>query len=571
MKLEVQNLMGLDQFEADFIPGIPNYVFGGNSAGKTSLCTALAAVLSQTANPYHLRKGHTKLYITKGKADGVASLDGDRVLWTAEAISAPGDAPPDSIPHAVGMVDFVTDRRGEADRAALWETLFLPAEVRAIVEPALKGFNETEIAQIVKTIEDEGWVKAQSLYEGQRRHAKTTWSKITGERWGDKKVHTWRPNNWREELATMSEASLNTALADAQDARNKLLSHQSVSAAEIEKARRVRDEDVPAAQRVLDEKNKDFERIKASYEEAAGNKQNKQTKLDQLSARWREIKAILQAEPPHRCPSCDIGLYVSKDGVPTQWLPPEKEVLEEAQASVDDVRDQGKQAKQDLAAAIANFDSVFETYDKVSGEVTQAEVALSMLQKQTALAGQSSSDGPSQDEVDYAENMVREASDDMIAWKQYTEAKREGANVTHFDAICEVLGPTGARASIMNRAMGAIRKAVKTLCGTAEWLPVEILRDYTVVSDGIVMKMAADNERLKTQWLCQMATAIVKKNKWLVLDKADTLQFEDWEGLQNVLDMLSEKIPDLHIIVCATDDGSMCPENWNPIDLQAGE
>lgn len=568
MKLKIQKLMGLEDFECDFVAGVPNYVFGGNSAGKTSLATALGALLSQTANPFHLPSGEHDWYVTKGANEGVGSLDGDRVLWADGAISAPGDAPPDASAHAVGVVDFTEFKRGTAARAAVWEEIFLPSEVRALVEPALAGYNATEIEQVVKVIEEEGWVKAQSIYEGHRRAAKSKWGQITNERWGDKKAAEWRPSSWRETLATTSEETLQAALADAQEARNQLMRAEAVSQSEINQARKVRDQDLPVAQERLEKANADLERMRDRRTEAKRSEAEAKAEKDRLLAEWEDIKAVRHAAPPHKCPHCEAGLKVVKGAIEA-WQPPAPDEVQKAIDDTEPTREAGREAAKALNAAQANADAVSGTYDKALAEMNQAKAQVELLTKQSAMAGMTSSAGPSQDEVDHAQNRINAANNDILAFRQHNEAQREVGNVRHFDDICKMLGPTGARATIMTKAMNAIRETIKKLGEVADWLPVEILRDYTLVSDGIIMRMAAENEKIKSQWLCQLAAAIVRKSKWVVLDQADRLKFEEWEGLIRMLAHVSSKIPDLRIVVCATDDGTLMPEGWNPIDLQA--
>ena len=135
----------------------------------------------------------------------------------------------------------------------------------------------------------------------------------------------------------------------------------------------------------------------------------------------------------------------------------------------------------------------------------------------------------------------------------------------------KILGPSGARAQIMDGNMGSVRNTIAGLCTAAKWKPVQILSDYSLVSDQINIRVAAENERAKAQWLCQMAAAYVAepKSRWLVLDRADVLLPEDWDGLTTLCTALCLKNPELHIVVCKSGDSTLAPDGWSTINLAA--
>ena len=568
MQVEVSNILGLEDFTSYFHPGKPVLVHGENSAGKTSLAVAIAALTAQQANPLHLPKGDQKLYISLNEADGVASLDDGRVLWLGTSISTTGDSKPDAVPHAVGLVDFLAVKRGTADRAALWEDLFLPKDPRAILEPHFKDkFSEQELKSCIDTINEQGWKKALSLYEEHRRAAKRNWSDITGDGWSEKRAKTWTPANWREELTKASEASLQAALTDAHDAKSKLVAAQAVAEDQILRARHVRDNELPAAETRLRDASEEFARVREHFDTANRAIEEAEAEEERVRDKWRGLGRILKAVAPHKCPHCEGGLVIDKGKVGA-WEPPTKEQVDQAEADKEPTRRAGKEASGRVASAKALKASAFEDYEVASRAMTRAEADVEILRKEAALAGETVREQASQEELDAAQNRISQCSADVVAWKQKTDAEREAGNVSIFDEVCQILGPTGARATLMQKAMNFVRGTIKSLCDTAGWTPVEITRDFSIRSGGVAIRMAAKNERARAQWLCQMASAIAKKSGWLVLDEADVLWGDTWEGLMAICKRLSVQVPDLRVVVCATGPDDMVPEEgWDTIDL----
>jgi len=571
-KLSLTNMLGHPYFEHDFQPG-PTLVYGPNSAGKTSIALSLAAVTAQQANPLHLPNQEKKLYVTKGSAEGTAALDDGRVIWTGDAISETGGEGAETLPHAVGLVDFCASHRNASDRARAWEALFLPEDPREILEPHWTHTKQ-QLDALVKQIETEGgWEGAFKDYQAQGRHAKREWKRYAGENYGKAKSKTWKPRKWREGLEEESEESLTAKLADIRDARNRLVAVQAVSAEEISRARHARDV-------VLPKLKTERELIQARLH-AHGKKLGELTKdFREKEARTRELKIdfqrakdALKATPPHKCPHCDGGLELSNTGQGTiidPWTPPQESV-EELEQAIKDLAAQGKEAVQRMELAKAAMDAKTKDYEGISQEMHNNAAESKVISEGVENADAKESAGVDEAEVERLRNMEEQANDDLLAFKTKRAADREAANVAHYEEICALLGPTGARAELMQEWMHKIRMTVAGLgASVAGWLPVEILRDYSVVSDGIPIRIAAKNEQTKAQWLCQIAIAYVKRDDcdWLILDEADRLKFEDWEGLVKLVRALCHKAPSLKVIVCATDKGDLVPAGWDVVALE---
>lgn len=573
-KLTLSNMLGQPYFEHDFQPG-PTIVLGPNSAGKSSIAVCLAAVTAQLANPLGLMSAQRKLYVTKGAAEGSAGLDDGRVLWTGQAIAEAGGAGPDTLPHAVGMVNFLASYRTAADAAKPWEALFLPEDPREILEPKWT-FPKPQLDALVKQIEDEGgWDGALRNAQEEGRHAKREWRKYTNENWGKAKAKTWKPAKWREVLAEESEESLTAKLADVRDARQRLSNLRAVSADEIARARRYRDVIVPERTAELKEARLAETVAKDAMDDAQKAHGNAIGKANEARRAFREAKAARLAKPPAQCPSCGAGLEAKPGGDGDDefqvvlWTPPEKSV-EELDAAIAELADEGRAAveRQDRMeeAAKARRDAYSDAVQKVH----QAEAALRNAQEQTAKADDAEGEGADEAEVERLRNEEIQIGEDLLAFKTKRAADRAAANVAHHEEVIAILGPTGARAGLMQQWMAKVRQTMASLCGLAGWLPVEVLRDYSIVSDGIAMPTCAENEQIKAQWLCQIGIAYVRREQcgWIVLDRADRLKYEDWEGLVRLVTALCHKAPHLRVVVCATDKGELAPTDWDVIQLE---
>lgn len=568
MRLTIRNILGCEYFSAEFNPG-PVYVYGPNSSGKTSLATAIAAVAAHEANPLGLPSGSKKEYVTLGATEGSAGLDGARVTWTGDAIVCEGDQTPDASPHAVGLVDFTQPRRNQADRARCWEDLFLPPSPGDILRPDWP-FSEVLLEQVLGQIDDEGWESTMKSYVEQGRHAKRKWREQTSEPYGAKKAKTWTPSQWRDELAGESEESLQGRLTEARDAKSRLIAVRAVSEEQVAKAREARDVEIPAFEAALEGLSENVRARLVILQERHDQVEATRAQLEELWQRYNRLKAIREAKPEHKCPVCEAGLVVG-DGAVRTWVAPTSEQIEEATEQFDGVRLDGAALKKELGVWEDQGARARADYDVAASAVAEKRGELTVLKRLAADANKQVTAELDQAEVDRLSNIIDEANRDLIAWRRKREAAREAENVVYFEEIVRLLGPTGARASTMSTAMGGVRSIVTALCRGAGWVPVEIMRDYTLRCDGISVRTASENERLKAQWLCQIAAAWLKPSKWLILDRADLLKFENWDGLVRIVGVLAERMPATRVVVCASGDGSEAPDAWPKIDLAAEE
>lgn len=561
-QLEVTNVLYHGSLSHEFRPGV-TLVTGKNTSGKSSLAKIIGALVTHDANPGHVSAAATKDYVTDGALEGQARLDD--VVWRPPAgISSPPDQGPLSTPQAAGLIDFRVNRVVK-QRAELWEGLFLPSDPMAILRPRWQ-LPEAQLVAVVEIINTQGWEKASGIYEDRRREAKRRWQQITGARlYGKRVASTWTPKNWREELEGKSEADLQSEVVDLRDRLQALGVRQTIEQSRIDEANRVLAEDIPAAERDLSDAQTQYRAASADYQAHRKHLTEMQDLRESHKRELSRLTQILEAKAPYECPHCQKGLQLSAGQV-VAWEAPSGAEIEKATTDRDTFMGNLAEVEAELGVQGQAMDGVSAEVNTAAGRVSQIQGRLDELRRRAEVAGMEVS------QVDEGERAkleldVEEANKFLVAHQQYYNAKREHDNVVELDTVCTLLGPTGARAQHMRQAMDKVRLVLANGSKRAGWLPITILDDYGLTSNGRSLPLVSDNEKLKAQWLCQVAAVMLAGGSWVVLDAADLLRDESWDGLVELVNSLASKREGLHIVVCAT--STECPPEWDHVRLGA--
>ena len=135
MEIKITNFLGVASVSIP-LTTVPVAVIGHNACGKTSIATAIAAILSRNYNPLSI--GPTKRPYMRDDADnGEVTLVGEGgsifrqwVLLEKGIRVLPG-GPEDISKHVLGLIDFIA--APAKYRVEAWETCFLP-EPKTLVE-----------------------------------------------------------------------------------------------------------------------------------------------------------------------------------------------------------------------------------------------------------------------------------------------------------------------------------------------------------------------------------------------------------------------------------------------------
>ena len=561
MKLEIKNLYGFDDAEVNLPPG-PVMITGKNSAGKTSIAKIMAALLSHDDNPSHIAATQKKSYIKDGNADGYAVLD--EVKWQpgSAGISAPANVKPAASKHAVGLVPFTGYQRSQAQRAALWEDLVLPDNPRELLESRWT-LPSKQLEAVLDAIEKSDWQTAAKMYEDQRRDQKRRWQEITGETYGAKKAASWTPNNWTPELDGASEEELMAELVNAKDNLTMITSVQAVSASQIEDARHIRDAILPVHEKELEGLQKKASEMEAKRNEMDVKLTTGRKKIREVDEWMENAKKQIEAIPPYHCPKCNTGLDFKANRV-VEWQKPSDERIKDLVAKTEEYKPKLLTLKDEIAGLSSDLDLLKQRYSSVYSELNEKKGEITGLRKQAKHADAQVAEAADETQRTAAETLVRTRGQLLDAFKAKEQAQQIHDNVVLLDEVCSLLGPNGARATHLEQNLDSMRLVLDKVVKVTGWLPIRIETDYSVTSNGRPIQLCAKNEQLKAQWALQFASAYYARDKWLILDEADTLRDESWEGLISLVNSVCSKNPELRVLVCAT---SAHVGDWTEVNL----
>ena len=579
MELIIENIFCYESLNVE-IPRGPVLITGENSTGKTSLARILACLTSHNQNPAGLSGAATKAYVRDGAVEGMASLGG--VVWQPPSgLAVPTGIKPIAPPHAVGLVKFMSGRSAN-ERAKVWEGMFLPEDPEPILEPVW-NLPKNQLFAVLKTIRDEGWEEAQKIYHGQALASRRQWEDITGERYGIAKASQWKPKSWETDLDGLSEDDVRSAITNANDALRQLGVKQAVEQDRVDRGVEARDNTLPIIVSTLADKKavrqpiieevgslrKDRAELTQDFERAKSN-------MNAQSSKARGIKnGILEMQDDKSlpCPHCGEGLQVQQgkvvaysNVVDPETIASEKEKLSEIRKVFDSYKVSAEALSKKIKVVTEQLLERQEEVGRQSAKISELEGQLNMVERTAKDADLTASAGTDEAERSRLENIRDAAIERMKAWMKQRDAKRSHENYVEQNAVVKLLSPTGARALYMKKHMDRVRSVLANITKRTGWRPITVTQGYEYTSGGRPVQLIAANEQWKVQVALQVACAMLTRwCQWLVIDAADLLRDGSWDGLVTLVDLLKEKRPHFHIVVCAT--STAVPEGWNLIDL----
>jgi len=554
--LKIENLLCFERVELELSSGV-TFISGSNSAGKSSLAMVLAALTAHEPNPLSLAVGARKCYVRDGQTEGLASLDD--VSWSpVKGISCDTNSVAQSRPHCVGLIDFIKSAKSQKERAQLWEGLFLPENADEILKPAWSDRDPRQLATILDVIERQGWEAAVKIFEEKRRECKRRWREVTGNTYGKKVAASWVPDGWQPELENKSEVELQVDLTNAREELTMFTAVNAISEEQIAKAKDILAKDIPAIEeemRALKAKGKPLkEQIDMAENHLAEYSERRdqlQKSIDKFSNDLTEL--VRKKNSVMNCPKCDAKLTVLGDEL---LLFSESNKIDEA---IKDLTDRNLDARSALNDVMDSYHRCYDEIKPVNKQVDALREKFVALKGQRDLLLQQATDADKEPvELDDAkraaiENAIKKAADSLDAFVAWKKAESENENIISLDDICDLLGPMGVRAKLMEEHMNKVRGVLAKITEITGWKPLKIGEDYSIFSGGRPVMLTASNERLKAQWAIQIAIGVLLKARYIILDNADILKGEHFEGLVSVLKRLVRKMPDTFFVVCGTD------------------
>jgi hypothetical protein len=504
MKITIQNFRGLSDLEAPVAPLL--LLAGSNAAGKTSACTAIAAVASGVLLPFDgLTKGKAALIVHDGaeRAQAVITTEEGAAAasWPAVERSTQGRFR-DASAVAVGLEDLTAlkpvERAGrliqligaEPTEHDLIEAMG-NAEVPAEYTPAVWN-------QIAK-----GWDAAHEHYKTEGAKLKGQWEKLTGDRFGATKALTWRPKDWALALEGESVDFLEANLKVA----NEALAHAQQQAG--------------ADRATVEALTRDAAMLASSRQAAT----DAQVDLDSMQ------KALVRAEkafhalgekpkvgkPPLTCPCCQQNLrLVSGTLVEAQDEDPDEIAAaiahyEEAEATWKKARDSRDMAQRYLDAA--------------RNKVQAAESATAKLKSMPEASETAETD------IAAARTKVERHNRNLLMKGQVIEAMKLTQRITQHIAIVGMLDKGGLRQKVLVERLGAFNGKLVDNSGTAGWAPVHIDADMAISYGGRLLSMCSGGEQFRTRVTLQLTIAQVEEAPIVIVDGADILDKAGRNGL----------------------------------------
>ena len=582
MHVTVKNFLGVKNVEVP-LGHHPVLVTGPNAAGKSSIATAVGAILARNFDPLSIG-AKKRAYVHDEAEDGESHvlLVGEggteyrRWLMSEKGIRVMPGGPENVTKHVLGLTDFIG--MPSSHRIQSWEECFLPApkELVELVGTALREqiASTAVVDEVLSMLRTRKWDECEAVFKHKGREAKAEWSRITGEAYGPKKADRWAPKEgWRSDLDTMTPVEASTQVEEAAEALRLVQTQGAVREADAERARSAAAE-VPSAE-------KDVARLTAIRDEARSVRDSAAREHQELvtdGRRYRdEVDRHRRAQPIREdttpCPACGEALVVGPGTALTRaqdegafnahhgaWQVGldrmEAELARKRQVSVRVREEKLVPAESALRTAAGNLEEAVSRLGaakRIAALVEGRRVATDDDQRKEAQAEQA------------VDDRKREA--DLVRRK--VAANNAHLNAVNYSTIAYALGPRGIRSRAMRERLEALVAALRDFESVSSWPPVELDATYMVSVGGRPGVLASQSEKWRAQFLIQCAIARVLGEPFVIADGADVL---DATGRQE-FNALVEHLAGTGIFTLAFATGSLFdtpPTTWRTVEIVSG-
>ena len=586
----MRDILGIHAAELTVEPGEVLEVVGPNAGGKTSIATACQALLAREPNPLGLTVAEMRQYVREGDGEGRAILergDGeDSVEWVPTrsegAITTLASVDEQSHPMAVGLVDF-TARMPSKTRAGLLQPILLPdpATVLEQLREDLKPYLPLrDLEGVIAEVGKRGWEAAATIYEDRMRRAKREWCETTGRgRFGSKVAADWRPARWTADHDRLTAEEADRAVEEARVERDELLREVVIGEAELLAAETARAQ-LPAVNEALAAVEEELEgrrdaeaTAKQAHGAAEAPIREKREALANLDAIGIELGVGKgNDEPPHRCPHCDGGLDITRGSTViavSTWKAPdiaaiEVELAKLREARIDLVRNLEKgwereRVEKERHTAAQNARTECEQ------RVADTRARARQTHAAAAVKGIPDSEARRQRRAQ-ADERVTSAQETAKAVAAARKAQAQADSVEQYQTIARAIGPSGARAGLVDARLATLQAGLGVVCATAGWPLVSV-----TAGGNITLGRRAPfsgGEHWITQAALQLTIGAMTKSVAVVLDRADLL-FGEWRaGLVPAVQRVAGKTG-MAVILCSA--GEPAPDApWRQVVVSGG-
>ena len=518
-------------------------VLGDNEAGKSSLCQAIAAALTNSGIPFVrprpgkggevsqlIQKKDSRIVVRDGADSGSAAVigdtdqDGTAMAWPSLRAKCSGRAPMASL-YATGLIGF-SDLEPRDRAAELGRILKIDPTKDELA--ATTAVSAEQIDKVWPKVEELGWDGAAEYFATIATKKKGAWEQITGERYGKDKAKEWEPVGWDPSIGAMSSAELEAAVDLAKARADAAIHVDAVSAAEIarlDQLAKLVDALQPAA--LLAEQ----EAERADTEEHAAR-----ANLDAFP----HPEEIGNGQP---CPACGASLHIvrSPGGSASIAIAPRETPTEDRAAMIASI----DAARVALDAAIADRRRAFAAAHEVNSRLSAArEAAAELAEKrlhQPPTSGQLSRDA--------AQEALELAQRRLSMHDSVSRAHDTALSITRLQIVAEALRPTGARQTKLTKRLGEFNARLAEITSTAGWPTVVVTSDMGIICGGRPDVLLAASARYRAGVALQLAISERDGSDMVIIDAADILDPDNRNGLFAALAMVGK-----HALVTMTFD-----------------
>ncbi|MGR0185385.1 hypothetical protein [Azospirillum aestuarii] len=584
MTANVRAFQILERADITFGEGV-TLIAAENSNGKSSAAKAIAGAMA--GDPLHgYLKKEVKALVKDGAKTGSVMVTGQggsiSVSYPKAEVSSTG-TPPTLGRIAAGLdslVDIDQRKRGlvlgellktaptrEDLAAALADAGFKDEPAAASITKALEDAGKTadpalslmEYAKLLKSvgvglnivhwlwwqIETRGWDGALKKLEGERTELKGRWAEVSGEAFGDQKIHDWRPDGWAPDLAEVSADGLQAILTAANAALETVVAEQAVDQSELDRLR------VDAGK---------LDALKEAEQAASKKKLDAEVAVVDAEKVMRDADlAVANLLPTEldsglTCPHCQGKVHYHR-GVGGERLDKAEHVADDElkKRRLEQASAEGKQSKArgDLNLARKALTDAQRVLDDAQRAVAGAESA---KRKLNDLEAQSAGKSGSAEAVQKARDAAAVAQLRLSLFQTKARADALSRQITSMSTIIGILAPTGLRQANTQRVLDTFNDSmVRPLCDAAGWKAVRVEPDMSISYggrpysqlSGLGPQLSSDQYRVRA--ILQVALAERAGDRLVILDAADIL---DQKGRNGLFGML--KRAGMAAVVCMT-------------------
>lgn len=469
---------------------------GGNRAGKSSICTAIAALLTGDAGLFG-RQTETVTVGSAGPEAMVAVTDGKgrvAIHWPKTAVTEAGDtAEMASSRLAVGMDKFgrlsakdAAKSLGEALGIDPDATEFLAAAKAAGIKPT--GKRATELTEMAKAGETFGWDHLAETSASKARDAKAVWSHVTGETFGDKKAIRWTPSAWKRLGLTDEDR------ADLEKTSRDIGQRQRTATTALERADQHAIETKVRRAQLLVVMDRGHE---ASQEIEEAKRVVEQRREEVAAA--REL-----ASPTCECPACKVLLRI----VEGQTLERENPSRTKGGGSAAD--------KRALRVAEAGLAGALDRVEKLKAAIADWAKAQQEIVEMGPEADTSA--------IDEHKLAVKTCQEQFAVFRKVAEAETALEDVTFYGSVAKLAGPTGLRAQRLADRLPSFRDRIAKVATALGIDGLEIGDDLAPTVLGHPYDALCESEQWQVDAAVALAVAVMQPGDLVVLDRADVLE-----------------------------------------------